>query len=86
MTKEEEEVNATKISKFSGEKDDWSIWKAKFLARARRVGYKDVLLGLEPVPTDKEVKTTMAKLSRLDKDQVDLCKKKRRRMRRPTRI
>ena len=48
----EEEVKTTKIIKFSGSKDDWPIWSEKFLARARRVGYKDILLGNVIVPDD----------------------------------
>ena len=35
---------------FSGKKGDWRMWSGKFLARARKKGYKNVLLGKEKVP------------------------------------
>ena len=47
-----EETKTSKLIKFSGEKKDWSIWSEKFLVRARRIGYKDILLGIERVPDD----------------------------------
>jgi hypothetical protein len=29
---------------FSGKKDEWPIWSEKFLAKAKRSGFKDMLL------------------------------------------
>jgi hypothetical protein len=34
-----------RVISFTGKKEDWPIWSVKFLARARRKGYRDVLLG-----------------------------------------
>ena len=39
-----------KVISFSGAKKDWEIWKYKFLARASRKGYKDLLTGKEAIP------------------------------------
>ena len=40
------------IIPFDGTKKQWKIWSTKFLARARRKGYKDILLGVETAPKD----------------------------------
>ena len=48
-----------KVIPFSGKAIDWPIWSEKFLARARRKGYKVILLGKEVVPDDDEDLTTI---------------------------
>ena len=40
---------------FTGLKEDWSIWSEQFLAKSKRHGYKDVLLGKETIPKSGEV-------------------------------
>jgi len=40
------------IIPFDGTKKQWKIWSTKFLARARRKGYKEILLGIEKAPKD----------------------------------
>ena len=50
----EYEVKYSKVLEFSGKKEDWAVWESKFLARARRRGFKDVLLGKTPIPPDSE--------------------------------
>jgi hypothetical protein len=40
-----------KISPFSGQKKDWERWSITFLAKSRLRGHKDVLMGIEIVPT-----------------------------------
>jgi hypothetical protein len=40
-----------KILPFSGQKRDWERWSITFLAKSRLRGYKDVLMGIEIVPT-----------------------------------
>lgn len=35
---------------FSGKKQDWSGWEERFLAKARRKGFKDILLGKVTIP------------------------------------
>ena len=43
-----------KIIPFSGKSVDWPVWSEKFLARARRKGYKKILIGKVKVPSDSE--------------------------------
>jgi hypothetical protein len=40
---------------FSGSKDEWPTWSEKFLAKAKRSGIKDVLLGKVLMPKYSEV-------------------------------
>ena len=40
------------VISFDGKKIGWSSWKEKFLARAKKKGYKDVLLGKTHVVKD----------------------------------
>ena len=47
-------ASSIKVIPFSGKKDDWSVWSIKFLARANRKGYKDMLTGKEAIPKDSE--------------------------------
>ena len=39
---------------FNGETKDWPIFSEKYLARARKLGFKDILTGKEKVPNDTE--------------------------------
>ena len=48
-----------KVIPFSGKAVDWPVWSEKFLARARRKGYKKILLGKEVVPDDATDLTTI---------------------------
>jgi gag-polypeptide of LTR copia-type len=41
-----------KVVLFSGKSSDWITWEEKFLARAKRKGYKDLLLGKVEVPKE----------------------------------
>ena len=45
-----------KVIPFSGKMTEYSVWAVKFLARAKRRGYKDILKGSRQVPkkTDLE--------------------------------
>jgi len=40
---------------FNGEQDEWNYWEEKFLARASKKGFKDVLTGIIQVPKDSKV-------------------------------
>jgi hypothetical protein len=40
---------------FSGSKDEWPTWGEKFLAKAKRSGINDVLLGKVLIPKSSEV-------------------------------
>jgi ligand-binding sensor protein len=49
-------------SRFFWEKDQWPIWSAKFLAKAKHSGFKDVLLGKVNIPkSDEEVNKRLKK-------------------------
>ena len=41
-----------KVIPFSGNAIDWPVWSEKFLARARRKGYKKIFLGKDVVLDD----------------------------------
>ena len=43
-----------RILPFNGKKENWSVWEEKFLARAKRKGYKNILLKKETAPKDNE--------------------------------
>jgi len=40
---------------FNGEPEEWSYWEEKFLARASKKGFKDVLTGIVKAPDDSEM-------------------------------
>ena len=44
------DISAIRVLNFSGKKDDWASWSEKFLAKAKRSGIKDVLLGRVQIP------------------------------------
>ena len=50
---EDRGTTSIKVIPFSGKAIDWPVWSEKFLARARRKGYKKNLLGKEEVPDDE---------------------------------
>ena len=46
------EEKSIKVIQFSGKHEDWNVWKEKFLAKANRKGFKEVLLGEVEIPKD----------------------------------
>jgi hypothetical protein len=44
-----------KYSYFSGKKKDWIHWEEKYLAKSRRYGYKDLLLGRLTIPKSSKL-------------------------------
>ena len=48
----ESDDKAIRVISFNGKQSDWAIWEEKFLARARRRGYKDIILGKTAIPAD----------------------------------
>ena len=48
------DICAIRVLIFSGRKEDWPTWSEKFLAKAKRSGIKDVLLGKLKVPKSSE--------------------------------
>jgi len=48
------EEKSLKVIVFSGKQEDWKFWEVKFLARARRKGFREILLGTVKIPKDSE--------------------------------
>jgi hypothetical protein len=44
------DFSAIRVLNFSGRKEEWPSWNKKFLAKAKRSGIKDVLLGKVEIP------------------------------------
>ena len=63
-TAKEEKIT---IIPFDGTKKQWKIWSTKFLAKARRKGYKEILLGSKVAPKDNAA-TPLSAESRKLKD------------------
>jgi hypothetical protein len=49
------DFSAIRVLNFSGRKEEWPSWNEKFLAKAKRSGIKDVLLGKVEIPTSLDV-------------------------------
>ena len=54
------DIKRFSVVEFSGKGSDWDPWSEKFLARAKRKGWKDYLLGVKSVPTKTEVDAASA--------------------------
>jgi hypothetical protein len=48
-------LNTIRVIPFCGKVDEWPIWSERFLAKSRRFGFKDLLLGKLSIPTVGEV-------------------------------
>jgi hypothetical protein len=48
------DLSAIRVLHFLGRKEEWPIWREKFLAKAKRSGIKDVLLGKLQIPKTSE--------------------------------
>ena len=49
------DLSAIRVIPFYGKSDEWPTWSEKFLAKAQRYGFKDVLLGKVTIPKTDEV-------------------------------
>ena len=58
------EEKSLKVIAFSGKQDDWKFWEVKFLARARRKGFRETLLGKETIPKNDENLTSTSRMRR----------------------
>ena len=65
LTKDVE--TSIRVIQFSGKTKDWPVWEEKFLAKAKRKGFKDVLLGKYKIP-----KSTVILDENLDKEEIKL--------------
>jgi len=63
------EENSLKVIAFSGKKEDWKFWEVKFLARARRKGFREILLGTVTIPHDDE-KFDLTKPDKIAKHEI----------------
>ena len=61
-----------RIIAFVGKQSDWDGWSEKFLARAKRKGYKKLLLGTEKVPTQEQIDLAESSSSSTDKKIIKL--------------
>jgi hypothetical protein len=50
------DMNAIRVISFCGKVEEWPIWSERFLAKAKRYGFKDSLLGKFSIPkVDEEI-------------------------------
>jgi hypothetical protein len=53
------DMNAIRLIPFCGKVEEWPIWSERLLAKAKRCGFKDLLLGKLPIPkVDEEIDET----------------------------
>jgi hypothetical protein len=48
------DMNTVRVIPSYGKVDEWPIWSERFLAKSRRFGFKDLLLGKFSIPTVDE--------------------------------
>jgi hypothetical protein len=48
------DLNTIRVISFCGKADEWPIWSEKFLAKAKKCGFKDLLLGKLSIPKEDE--------------------------------
>ena len=48
------DLSTIRVIPFCGKTDEWPIWSEKFLAKAKRYGFKDVLIGKLSIPKADE--------------------------------
>jgi hypothetical protein len=48
------DMNTIRVIPFYGKVDEWTIWSERILAKSRRFGFKDLLLGKLSIPTVDE--------------------------------
>ena len=66
---------AIRVVVFSGKKDDWEVWKEKFLVRASIKGYEGILTGEVKVPATHKADGTKEKLTADQETIADANKK-----------
>jgi len=48
------DLNTIRVISFCGKVDEWPIWCEKFLSKAKKLGFKDLLLGRLTIPSSVE--------------------------------
>jgi len=61
-----------KVIAFNGKQEEWKFWEVKFLARVRRKGFREILLGTITIPKDSE-KFDLNKAN--EKEKSEICNK-----------
>lgn len=61
------ELKSIRVLEFDGKPKNWDPWSEKFLARAKRKGYKSLLVGKEKVPTQDQYDLAILGTSEVDK-------------------
>ena len=64
------ELKSIRVLEFDGKTSNWEGWSEKFKARAKRRGYKDMLVGKEKIPTASEYAAASTGSSADDKEIV----------------
>jgi hypothetical protein len=63
------DLNTIRVIPFCGKADEWPIWSEKFLAKAKRCGFNNLLLGKLSIPKEDEsldeLSDTGKKISRI---------------------
>jgi hypothetical protein len=54
------DMNAIRVIPFCVKVGEWPVWSERFLAKAKRCGFKDLLLGKLSIPkVDEEIDETL---------------------------
>lgn len=67
---DEKNTASIRVIPFSGKSVDWPVWSEKFLARARRKGYKKILLGTVQVPEDSLDLSGLEAIEKKEKEEL----------------
>ena len=54
----ENDEKTIRILQFSGKEEDWRMWSAKFMAKAKMKGFHEILNGTKSAPNDLVADTT----------------------------
>lgn len=68
----EHEESSIRVIMFTGKKQDWSAWEERFLAKARRKGFKNLLLGKETIPNSSVLIDESTEPGKVQKKILDL--------------
>ena len=59
-------LNTIRVIPFCGKVDEWPIWCEKFLSKAKRFGFKDLLLGRLTIPSSDEYFDNLSEIGKED--------------------
>jgi hypothetical protein len=67
------DLNTIRVISFFGKVDEWPIWSEKFLAKAKKYGFKDVLVGKLSTPKADEEFDEVSDLRKKMSRSIELC-------------